>query len=51
MAELNPKKNPWDKVAPLLKVDENSVAKFEEADLYSEKGVVKSKSIKNGIIH
>ena len=49
--QLNPKKNPWDNVCPLLRVDENGVAKFENAELETDKGVIRSNKITNGEIH
>ena len=50
-AELNPKKNPWDKVVSDLKVDSEGIAKFQDAEFVTAKGVVKSQKIKDGIIH
>ncbi len=50
-AELHAKKDPWGKaVQPKLKIDENGVACFESIPFKTEKGVVKSKGITNGII-
>lgn len=50
-AELNPKKNPWDNVAPKLKINAEGVAVYENVPFATEKGVVKSKSITEGEIH
>jgi methionine--tRNA ligase beta chain len=49
-AELNAKKNPWDTVGPKLRIDSNGLAVFEDIPFTTEKGVVKSKTVKNGII-
>jgi methionine--tRNA ligase beta chain len=50
-AELNPKKNPWDNVAPKLKINSEGVAVFENIPFTTDKGVVKSKNITDGEIH
>lgn len=44
-------KSPWDSVQPKLKIDEHGVATHENIPFKTEKGVVTSKTIKNGIIH
>jgi glutamyl-tRNA synthetase len=48
---LNAKKNPWDNVQPKLAIDKDGVAVFENIPFKTDKGVCKSKTIKNGIIH
>ena len=50
-AELNPKKNPWDTVQPKLAINADGVAVWDNIPFTTEKGVVKSKSIVNGVIH
>lgn len=50
-AELNAKKNPWDNVAPKLTIDASGVACFDSIPFTTDKGVVKSKTITNGVIH
>jgi len=44
------KKNPWFSVKPKLKVDTNGVACYENIAFTTDKGVVRSKKITNGII-
>eukprot|EP00347_Sterkiella_histriomuscorum_P004914 403358596 len=49
---LNPKKNPWDNVAPKLNIDANGIAKYDDIPFNVEgKGVCTAKSIRNGGIH
>ena len=49
---LNVKKNPWDNVAPKLKITAEGVAVYEDLPFTVEgKGVVTAKSIRNGEIH
>ncbi len=50
-AELNAKKNPWDNVQPKLNLNGEGVACYENIPFTCDKGVVKSKTIKNGVIH
>ena len=48
---LNVKKNPWDTVAPKLVIDGNGFACYDNIQFKAPNGPVKSKTIKNGIIH
>ena len=50
-AELNAKKNPWDNVQPKLNINENGVACYEQIPFTTDKGVVTSATIVNGVIH
>ena len=50
-AELNPKKNPWDTVQPKLALNAEGVAVWDNIAFTTDKGVVKSKTVKNGVIH
>ena len=50
-AELNAKKKHWDNVQEKLSIDSNGVALFEDIPLATDKGVITSKNIKNGVIH
>jgi tRNA-binding EMAP/Myf-like protein len=50
-AELNPKKNPWDNVAPKLKINSEGVAVYENIPFTTDKGVVTSKNIRDGEIY
>lgn len=50
-AELNAKKNPWDTVMPKLRIDENHIAYYENIPFTTDKGIVKCKSVINGVIH
>ena len=47
---LNPKKKIFESVVEDLNVDENGVAKYKNAEFVTEKGLVISEGIKNGII-
>jgi aminoacyl tRNA synthase complex-interacting multifunctional protein 1 len=48
-AEL-PKKNPWDTVQPKLSINAEGVACWDNIPFTTDKGIVKSKTVKNGII-
>ena len=50
-AELNAKKNPWDNVQPKLAINGEGVAVWDNIPFTTDKGVVKSKTIQNGVIH
>lgn len=51
-AELNPKKNPYEQVEPKLTINSEGVACFDNIPFTIDgKGVVRSKAIKNGVIH
>lgn len=45
------KKSPFETVAPKLKVNAEGVACFEEIPFRTQKGVVTSETIRNGVIH
>jgi len=47
VAELNPKKNPFDEVKDSLKVNDNLVACFGDAEWTTPKGKVKTSALKN----
>ena len=49
--ELNAKKNPWDNVQPKLSLNGEGVACYDNVPFVTDKGVIKSKGIKNGVIH
>lgn len=46
VAELNPKKNPWDDVKASLKVNNDCVACFGESEWTTPKGKVKTPTLK-----
>eukprot|EP00349_Pseudokeronopsis_sp_Brazil_P009624 CAMPEP_0202970256 /NCGR_PEP_ID=MMETSP1396-20130829/16242_1 /ASSEMBLY_ACC=CAM_ASM_000872 /TAXON_ID= /ORGANISM="Pseudokeronopsis sp., Strain Brazil" /LENGTH=92 /DNA_ID=CAMNT_0049698655 /DNA_START=963 /DNA_END=1241 /DNA_ORIENTATION=+ len=48
---LNPKKNPWDNVAPKMLVNEEGIAVFERIPLMTAKGPIRSETIRNGEVH
>ena len=50
-AELNAKKKHWENVQEKLKIDASGVACYGDIPLATDKGVVKSKAIVNGVIH
>jgi len=50
-AELNPKKSPWDTVQPKLAINAEGVAVWDNIAFTTDKGIVKSKTIQNGVIH
>ena len=47
---LNPKKGIFEAVAGDLRVDENGIAKFKDAEFITDKGIVVSTGIRNGKI-
>jgi len=49
-AQLNPKKNPWDNVQPLLKTNADGVACFDGTPLVTPTGPLRVKSVKNASI-
>jgi len=53
IAELHNKKekNQWIAVESKCKINDNGVASFEDAPMQTDKGVITSLSITNGVIH
>lgn len=51
LAELPAKKSPWETVEPNLSINAAGVAVYRDVAFATEKGVVKSKTLLNGVIH
>lgn len=49
--QLNPKKNPWERVQPDLKVDASGVCCWNDKPFKTDKGVCTVGSVTNGIIN
>ena len=51
IAEIAGKKNPWENTSAKFKIDEDGFAIWDTIKLTTEKGPVKSQTIKSGVIH